>query len=148
MVNFSWVNDQIAVSGAILDEDVYALRKEGIHAIIEVRSEACDNAELMGRVGLQFLHVAVRDCESPTREQLDEIFRFVDPLLEKGKKVLIHCQNGCGRSPLTVIAILIKRGMNVPDAVRVLEEKHPRTGFTDQQERFLYDELAKIVGER
>lgn len=137
MVEISWINDNIAVSGAILDEDIPHLKNAGINAIIDVRSEYCDNEYLIEKTGLKFLHVEIDDRYSPTIGQLKEIFDFADPLLDKREKILIHCQNGCGRAPLVAVAILARRGMNVPEAVGLVEDKHPWTGFSPQQEKFL-----------
>ncbi len=148
MVNFSWINEQIAVSGAFLDEDLPDLKSEGVDAIVEVRSEYRDNEEIIKKFGMRFLHIAVDDRYSPTVEQLEKIFDFVDLILEEGKKVLIHCQNGCGRSPLVAIAILAKRGMAIPDAAGLIEDNHPTSGFTDQQEKFIYMELDKFLKNR
>ena len=140
-VNISWVTEQIAVSGAFLNEDIPYLKRAGIDAIVDVRSEYSDNKELIEGFELEFLNIKVDDRYSPTLKQLERIFNFIEPLLDKGKRVLIHCQNGCGRSPLVAIATLTKRRMNIADAVGLVEDKHPIVSFTPQQERFIYNEL-------
>lgn len=145
MVNISWINEQIALSGAFKDNDIPYLKGEGVSAIVDIRSEYCDNKEFIEKAGIRFLHIAVDDLCSPTFKQLEEIFNFVEPVLEEGKKVLIHCQNSCGRSPLVVAAILAKRGMEIPDAVGLVEDKHPTVGFSDQQARFIYVELDRYL---
>lgn len=139
MLNISWINEQIAVGGAFLNEDLPEIKKEDIEAIVDVRSEYCDDAELLKKYNIDFLNIKVDDRYSPTAKQLKEVFNFVEPFLDKGKKVLIHCQNGCGRSPLVAIAILVKKGMNIQEAVNLIEEKHPWVGFTPQQEKFVYN---------
>lgn len=145
MVEISWINEQIAVSRAFTDEDISQLKNKGIDAIVDMRSEYSDNKELIKRSGMRFLHIAVDDRYSPTFKQLEEIFDFVNPILDEGKKVLIHCQNGCGRSPIVAIAILAKKWMKIPDAVSLVEDKHPITSFTDEQGRFIYVELDKFL---
>ena len=137
MFNISWINKQIAVGAAFLDEDIPQIKKEGIDAIVDVRSEYCDNAELLKKYNIDFLNIKVDDCCCPTAKQLKEVFSFVEPFLQKGKKIFIHCQNGCGRSPLVVIAILAKKGMDVSDALYLIKDKHPRVGLTPQQEKFV-----------
>ena len=94
MFNFSWVTEQIAVSPSFLDEDIPYIKSKGIDAIIDVRSEHCDNKDLIKETGMQFLNIPVDDRYSPTLGQLQEVFNFVGPLLRKGKRILIHCQNG------------------------------------------------------
>lgn len=145
MIEIFWITDQLAVSGAFLDENIYFLREQGIEAVVDLRSEHCDNVKLIEELCIQFLHVEIDDRYSPTPEQLEEIFHFVDPLLDSHKKVLIHCQNGCGRAPLVAAALLAKRGMAVADAVSLVEDKNPTTGFTPQQDKFIYYELGELL---
>lgn len=145
MVEYSWINERIAASGAISDKDIPHFKSAGIDAIVDVRSEYFDNKELIEKSGMKFLHIEVDDRYSPTFEQLKEIFNFVEPLLDGGKKILIHCQNGCGRAPLVAIAILAKRGMSIPDAVASVKDKHPQTGFSEPQRKFIYIELDKFL---
>lgn len=145
MIYISWVNDQIAVSGAFSDKDIPYLVNTYVSAIVDVRSEHCDNERLIRDAGIEFLHMRVDDGYTLTLGQLEEIFNFVEPILDKGKKVLIHCQNGCGRSPLVAAAIIAKRGMDIAAAVRLLEDKHPWTSFTLRQEKFIYTELAEFL---
>lgn len=148
MVPLSWITDQIAVSGAFLKEMIPYLKSEGISAIVDVRSEHTDEKELIENAGIQFKHIGIDDCYCPTFEQLEEIFDFVEPILNEGRKVLVHCQNGYGRSPLVVVAILAKRGMNVADAIYLVEDKHPWTAFTLRQERFVYVDLDRYLSSR
>lgn len=145
MVSISWITEQIAVGSAFLDEDISTLKAKGIDAIVDVRSEYCDNRELIEKSGMQFLHVGVDDRYSPTLKQLEAIFNFVEPLLDEGKKILIHCQNSCGRSPSIAVAILAKRGMDIDEAVNLIEDKHPITGFSQPQENFIYTELRRFL---
>jgi protein-tyrosine phosphatase len=112
---------------------------------VDVRAEYCDDKEAIEKFGMQFLHVEIDDRYSPAPEQLEKIFKFVEPLFDAGKKILIHCQNGCGRAPLIVVAILANKGMNIPDAVNLIEKKHPQTGFSHPQEEFIYIELDKFL---
>ena len=133
-----WITEDIAVSAAFLEEDIHKIKQAGIDAIIDVRSEYSANRELIEGVGMQFLHLDVDDRYAPTQEQLRKIFDFALPLLEQGKKILVHCQNGYGRSPLVAVAIMVKRGLSVADAVRILEDRHPAASFTPQQEGFIY----------
>ena len=145
MVDVSWVTPQIAVGRAFLDEDVYCLKNLGIDAIVDVRSEYCDNKELIEKLGLEFLHVDIDDGYIPSLEQLRKIFNFVEPLLDRKKKIFIHCQNGYGRSPLVVAAILAKRGCTISEAVSLLEEKYPKASFSLNQQNFIYIELKNFL---
>lgn len=93
MVDISWINEQIAISGAFLDEDIPYLKGKGIDAIIDVRSEYCDNSQLIEKTGMRFLHIPVDDRYSPALEQLQGLFNFVEPILDEGKKVLVESRD-------------------------------------------------------
>lgn len=144
MVFISWVTDQIGVSGAFSSSSIPFLQDEDVAAVVDLRSEYSDDRELIEKHGIKFLHVDVEDCYCPEFAQLETILGFVEPFLDSGKKVLIHCQNGYGRSPLVVVAVLVKRGMSIPQAVSLVEDKHPWTAFTPKQEKFVYVELDKF----
>ena len=96
-----------------------------------------DDADLIEQAKMEFFHVEIDDRYAPTQNQFDEILDFVNPLLNQDKKILIHCQNGYQRSPLLAITILIKRGMNVTDAKKLLKHRHPTSSFTPPQEEFI-----------
>jgi protein-tyrosine phosphatase len=110
-----------------------------------MRSENSDNEELLRKYGIGYLRVKVDDTFSPTFDQLKDVMDFVEPLLDRGRKVLIHCQNGAGRSPLAVVAVLRRRGMKASDALQLIRQRHPNCGFTDNQRCFLDNELAKFL---
>jgi len=148
MVNVSWINDQVIVSGAIAEEDMARLRSQGIDAIVDLRSEYRDDEKLIKELGMQFLHVMIDDGCCPTFEQLDRILDFSNSILDEGKRILIHCQNGCGRSPFVIAALLAARGMKIPDAVGLIKDRHPNMGFTDEQERFIDIEMKEFLKSR
>lgn len=136
-MRLSWITEHIAVGTPPNEEDLNELQQMGIEAIIDVRSEDCDDETLIEKMGIKFLHIEVDDGYSPALEQLKEIFEFANPLLDEGKKILIHCRNGYGRSPLVIIALLIERGMSTFQAVNLVEKNYPLTMFTPFQEIFI-----------
>lgn len=145
MNNMSWINKQIAVSGAFADQDIPRLKEQGINAIVDIRSERYDNKKLIKKHGMDYLRVKVHDTFSPSFGQLKDVMDFVEPLLDKGHKLLIHCQNGCGRAPLVAVAVLVRQGIKTSDALQLIERRHPKFGFTDNQQCFLDNELGKFL---
>jgi dual specificity phosphatase 12 len=145
MNNMSWIDGQVAVSGAFTDKDIPLLKKQGINAVVDIRSERADNEELLKKHGMDYLQVKVSDTFSPSFDQLEMIMNFVEPLLDRGHKVLIHCQNGCGRSPLVVVVILVCQGIKTSDALQLIKQRHPNCGFTENQMYFLDNELDKFL---
>jgi protein-tyrosine phosphatase len=135
--NFSWITDQLAVGEAPTEKKFREFADEGITAVIDLRSEAADDEKFLNKLGMTFLHVDIEDTDIPTMDQLMLIFDFANPLLDRGEKILVHCQNGYGRSPLIIAAILIRQGMTTEDALNTLFEAHRVTTFTTRQEIFI-----------
>lgn len=145
--NFAIVTDQLSLSDAPTEDDLREIAAEGYAAVIDLRSESCDDISLLEKLGLAFFHTHIDDTYTPTTEQLHEIFAFADHFLDREKRILIHCQNGCGRSPLIVAAILIHRGMPTATALRLLYDRQPLIGFSDRQKIFIHgleEKLKKI----
>jgi protein-tyrosine phosphatase len=61
--------------------------------------------------------------------------------LQDGKKVLIHCGAGIGRTGTCAIAVLLALGMSLPDATQAVEAVHSRPETKEQR-----DLLARIAG--
>jgi protein-tyrosine phosphatase len=135
--NFSWITDQLSVGESPTESKFKEFADEGISAVVDLRSEAADNEKFLNKLGMSFLHVDIEDTDVPTMDQLMLIYDFADPLLDRGEKILVHCQNGYGRSPLIIAAILIHRGMTTADALTTLFEAHRYTTFTTRQEIFI-----------
>ena len=61
--------------------------------------------------------------EVPDVDQLHELADTVSAALDRGGKVLVHCQAGLNRSNLVTALALIKRGRSPEDAIALLREK-------------------------
>lgn len=59
----------------------------------------------------------------PPADQLHEIADAVSAALDRGGKVLVHCQAGLNRSNLIAALALMKRGRTAEDAIALLREK-------------------------
>jgi protein-tyrosine phosphatase len=57
--------------------------------------------------GVEVLHFPIPDFSAPSLEELLSILRWIKAKVMEGKKVLIHCIGGCGRSGTVAVAWLI-----------------------------------------
>jgi predicted protein tyrosine phosphatase len=106
-----WLTDLLAVGGCFPMERARELAREhGIRSIIDLRGEACDDAELLSREGIEFLHLPTTDQMGPSREWLERGVEFAGQQMRRGNRVLIHCQEGIGRSPLLALCVLVAEG--------------------------------------
>ena len=60
------------------------------------------------------------------RATLDTTAALIDAALERGMRVLVHCEEGSERAPLTVAWFLSKRrGMTLEEAYTLLRSRRP-----------------------
>jgi protein-tyrosine phosphatase len=116
---FHWLTDQMAVGGCFAAQDASRLTEvHGIRAVVDLRAEACDNEALLGAAGIDLLHLPTADLEPATHEHLETGVAFVRDAVARGRKVLIHCEHGIGRSPLLALCVLVDQGWQPLDALR------------------------------
>jgi protein-tyrosine phosphatase len=92
-------------------------KEHGIRAIVDLRAERCDDPAALRAAGIDFLHLPTPDMEPPSHEHLERGVAFVREQLERGGKVLIHCQHGIGRSALLALCVLVDQGFGPLDAL-------------------------------
>lgn len=110
--NLSWVTPDLAVGGALPAGGAARLGGEhGVGAVIDVRSEACDDAAEMAAAGIWFLHLPTEDHAGVTQAMLDRGVRFARTAAEAGRRLLIHCEHGIGRSATVALCVLVDAGM-------------------------------------
>ena len=114
---FSWIGDGLAVGGSFPRGVAERLAREcGIAAVIDVRIEASDHPEELASHGLAFLRLPTEDACAVSQEMLDEGVRFARAAA--GRRLLVHCQHGIGRSALVALCVLVDRGLAPMDALR------------------------------
>lgn len=129
-----WLTDDLAVGGCFPMERSAALaRDHGIKAVIDLRGEDCDDRGCLEKAGLGFLHLPTPDLEPASVEMLDEGVAFAREHLDRGEKVLIHCQHGIGRSPLLALCVMVDQGWEPIDAIAHAKDKRPAVSPSPSQ---------------
>ena len=122
--NFHWITDDLAVGGYFPSDRTEHLSKvHGIAAVVDLREEDCDDEALLARHGIAFLHLATPDLHPATVDRLDVGVAFVCRHIDEGRRVLIHCQHGIGRSALLALCVLVDRGHDPLEALRIAKDK-------------------------
>ena len=112
MSDFHWVMDGLAVGGCFPVESAPALaRDHAIRAVVDMREEACDDADALARAELRFLHLPTPDLHAVLPEMLNRGVAFAAEHLDRDERVLIHCQHGIGRSAMLALCVMVNRGM-------------------------------------
>lgn len=110
--DLSWVTPDLAVGGSFPGGTAARLASEhGIGAVVDLRSEACDDAAELKACGLDFLHLPTEDTFGVSQAMLDEGVAFAAAARAAGRKLLIHCEHGIGRSATLALCVLVDRGV-------------------------------------
>lgn len=137
--------------GRDMDEDLRALRKQGVEAILclvpQDELESYGAGALLDRyreAGFELLHRPVVDQKICSLDELAEIVDWMDAESARGRSVLAHCVGGLGRSGFAVAAFWVKRGLSAEAAIELVREKRsPRAVETALQER-LIEEFEQV----
>ncbi|WP_432736714.1 protein-tyrosine phosphatase family protein [Maridesulfovibrio sp. FT414] len=108
----TWVTDQLAVGCAPMSYDqLDSIREQGIDAIINLCGEFCDLHEIERGAGFEVHYLPLADEEAPGLIELENALAWMDEAIYLGKKVLIHCRHGIGRTGTVLNAYLLRRGL-------------------------------------
>jgi len=116
--NLSWVTADLAVGGSFPAGRAADLaRTHGVGAVIDVRSEACDDADELAACDLRFLHLPTPDHHAVDQAMLDLGVAFAGRARADGLNLLVHCEHGIGRSALVALCVLVDRGLGPLEAL-------------------------------
>ena len=113
---FSWViDDRLAGMerpGLFqhLQKDLGFLKDKGISVIVNLEEYFWDYPNF------EVLHLPVGDFQPPKIEDFENYMNFLLPKLEDGKKALVHCHAGMGRTNLMIAAYIVNNEGIKPDS--------------------------------
>ncbi|MBI3297280.1 MAG: dual specificity protein phosphatase family protein [Elusimicrobia bacterium] len=120
------------VGSAPLPGDAARLRARGIDAVLSLTAEF---PEMAGLARGTWARVAMLDGAAPGVEDLSEAAAWAGARRAEGKKVLVHCAQGHGRSALVVAAVLLleKRAATAELAWELVKRARPGAGLKPDQ---------------
>jgi protein-tyrosine phosphatase len=122
--NLSWITPHLAVGGSFPATRIGDLAGTlAIRAVVDLRSEARDDEAALRREGIALLHLPTPDHAAIADAMLADGVGFVNQYLDRGERVLVHCEHGIGRSPTLALCILVSRGFAPLQAL-----EHAKTG--------------------
>jgi protein-tyrosine phosphatase len=132
-MDITWLNDRLAVGGAIWRLDnMTDLARMGVTHVINMQSEF-DDTPLADACGVELLWNAIDDDFLPKPPEV--FWRGVEfatnTLRQDGSKLYIHCAAGVHRAPMMTLALLCAQGMELLDAVYLIERQRPVAEFPD-----------------
>ncbi len=139
-----WITERIAVGYAPRSlADLETIRSQGIGAIVNLCAECYDLHELEKKAGFDVYYLPVADEGAPDIESLDKALAWIEALIAEGKKVLVHCRYGIGRTGTLVVAYLFKNGHSLRQALNKMKHT-PSIPMSDQQYRLLRKYSEKL----
>ena len=123
-------------AAAALDRDIAWLRCQGIRAVLSLTETPLPN-DVLGRHGMNVLHIPVPDLQPPTPEGLLRALGFIDRQQSMSRPVAVHCLAGQGRTGTVLAAYRIRAGASPQQALRELREICPGAVSAEVQERAL-----------
>ncbi len=139
MLDLHFVAPGLAVGSRFPAEAAPALAREhGISRVVDVRVEERDDERVLRACGIRLLHLPTEDTRAISLEKIRHGVRFVSEGLERGERILVHCQHGIGRSALLALCVLVDRGIAPLDAMeRAKSARRVVSPSPDQLQAFI-----------
>jgi protein-tyrosine phosphatase len=147
-LNMSWISTHLAVGGRIRPEDIKAVAKAGITHVVDTRSEHCDDVQALAKEHIELLYLPTDDSCPLTIEQMMQGAQWVNEHMERGGRVLIHCEHGVGRSVLLACAVLVYDGMHAQHALQLVQQKRWQAAPNHSQVRRLREFESTVAALR
>jgi len=133
-MDLSWVTPHLALGGSFgMEEAVELAREQGIERVVDLRSERCDDEEVLRSHRVVLLKLPTDDGCAVSQEMLDEGVAWVDAQLAAGRRVFVHCEHGIGRSALLAVCVLVFRGHDPLEALGLLKQARRKASPSPQQ---------------
>ncbi len=137
-----WITPQLAVGHAPMSyEHLKDIREQGIRAIVNLCGEYCDLHEIEEDYGFDVFYLPIPDEDAPDMRTLEQALDWLDEAIYLGKKVLVHCRFGIGRTGTFVTSYLLRRGFALKAAQKKM--KTVRSGPTSFRQWRLLRKLRK-----
>ena len=128
----TWITDQLAVGHAPMSyAELDSIREQGIDAIVNLCGEFSDLHEIEQQAGFEVFFLPVADETAPEMVAMENGLAWLDEAMYLGKKVLVHCRHGIGRTGTFVTAYLLRRGFTLKQAGRLLKGADSRANPTN-----------------
>ncbi len=141
----TWITSQIAAGYAPMSyQELDDIRDMDIVAIVNLCGEFSDLHEIEEKAGFEVYHLPVADESVPSMEAMEKALEWLDEAVYLQKKILIHCRHGHGRTGTLVSAYLVRRGLGLKKAEKIL--KNTRANPTNYSQWKLLRKFHKKEG--
>lgn len=141
----TWITSQLAVGYAPMSfAELDRIKEMGINAIVNLCAEFCDLHEIEAQSGFEVYYLPIPDEGAPDLEAMEQALAWLDEAIYLGKKILVHCRHGIGRTGTFVSAYLLRRGLGLKVAEKKL--RHSRATPANYSQWRLLKKYGKQSG--
>jgi len=117
----TWITDYLAVGYAPMSfVELDSIREQGINAIVNLCAEFYDLHEIENKSGFEVYYLPIQDENTCDMDDMEKALAWLDEAIYLGKKILVHCRYGIGRTGTFVTSYLLRRGLGLKVASRKL----------------------------
>ncbi|WP_018981625.1 diacylglycerol kinase family protein [Salinimonas chungwhensis] len=133
------IDDNLFLACRLFSKDIEQMKENGLTAILDVTAEFDGLDWTAYQLDLAYLNIPVLDHTSPTEDQLNTAINWIDQQIDSGRKVVVHCALGRGRSVLTMAAYLLAKDstLSVIDALNKIQSVRSTARLNKGQMRAL-----------
>jgi protein tyrosine phosphatase (PTP) superfamily phosphohydrolase (DUF442 family)/Fe-S-cluster containining protein len=118
----TWITDSLAVGYAPMSyADLDAIKAGGIDAIVNLCAEFSDLHDIETAAGFEVCYLPIWDEDIPEMADMETALAWLDEAIYLGKKVLVHCRHGIGRTGTFVTSYMIRKGIPLKAAAKKLK---------------------------
>ena len=125
-----------------LDKDLQFLNGNGINVIVNLEEYFWEYPEF------EVLHLPIADFNPPLLDDFENFNEFVIDRFDEGKRILVHCHAGMGRTNVMIASYLVyKDRVNPDDALDSVRNLRPAHWVNDNQIKALWEYYHSLTGE-
>jgi protein-tyrosine phosphatase/Fe-S-cluster containining protein len=139
----NWVTPHLAVGHAPMSyAELHSIRQQSIQAIMNLCLEIEDLVQVEQEQGFEVYSLPIPDEQAPDMDELEKALDWLDEAIYLGKKVLVHCRHGIGRTGTVVYSYLLRKGLGAKRARRVMN------GLRAQPTEHAQKRLLRSLGQK
>jgi predicted protein tyrosine phosphatase len=124
------------------------VKEEGIENVLSLGRDFYRSPYLINLNPKKIMSISIPDSQNINiHKYFDQTYDFIDNVIKKGGKIVVHCFAGMSRSASVVIAYLIRKyKLDYQTAYEIVSDKrpiiNPNEGFVKQLRKFAFDQTS------